>query len=74
MDKHYHIVTYGCQMNVHDSERIAGMLSELGYTACDDMEGADIVVFNTCCIREMPKITPMAISACSKSSRLPAAI
>ena len=52
MDKHYHIVTYGCQMNVHDSERIAGMLSELGYTACDDMEGADIVVFNTCCIRE----------------------
>lgn len=50
--KFYHIVTYGCQMNVHDSERIAGMLSELGYTACDSMEDADIVVFNTCCIRE----------------------
>lgn len=39
-------------MNVHDSERIAGMLSELGYTSCDSMEQADIVVFNTCCIRE----------------------
>ena len=50
--KFYHIVTYGCQMNVHDSERIAGMLAELGYVSSDDMEGADIVVFNTCCIRE----------------------
>ncbi len=52
MDKRYHIVTYGCQMNVHDSERIAGMLSELGYSSCDSMEEADVVVFNTCCIRE----------------------
>lgn len=52
MQKHYHIVTYGCQMNVHDSERIAGMLEELGYSSCDSMEDADIVVFNTCCIRE----------------------
>lgn len=52
MQKHYHIVTYGCQMNVHDSERIAGMLEELGYSSCGSMEDADIVVFNTCCIRE----------------------
>ena len=52
MNKKYHIVTYGCQMNVHDSERIAGMLTELGYSSCDSMEEADIVVFNTCCIRE----------------------
>lgn len=52
MDKFYHIVTYGCQMNVHDSEKIAGMLSELGYRSVGDMESADIVVFNTCCIRE----------------------
>ena len=51
-ERHYHIVTYGCQMNVHDSERIAGMLSELGYTQIDDIGLADIVVFNTCCIRE----------------------
>ncbi|MDE7181644.1 MAG: tRNA (N6-isopentenyl adenosine(37)-C2)-methylthiotransferase MiaB [Clostridia bacterium] len=50
--KRFHIVTYGCQMNVHESEKIAGMLSELGYTNCDEMESADVVVFNTCCIRE----------------------
>lgn len=52
MDKFYHIVTYGCQMNVHESEKIAGILSELGYKSCDNYENADIVVFNTCCIRE----------------------
>lgn len=52
MDKFYHIVTYGCQMNVHESEKIAGILSELGYKSCPCMEDADIVVFNTCCIRE----------------------
>ncbi len=52
MDKFYHIVTYGCQMNVHESEKIAGILSGLGYSYCDSMEKADIVVFNTCCIRE----------------------
>lgn len=52
MDKFYHIVTYGCQMNVHESEKIAGILSGLGYKSCAVMEDADIVVFNTCCIRE----------------------
>lgn len=52
MDRFYHIVTYGCQMNVHESEKIAGILSELGYKSCDDIKRADIVVFNTCCIRE----------------------
>ena len=52
MDKFYHIITYGCQMNVHESEKIAGILSEMGYESCNDIEKADIVVFNTCCIRE----------------------
>ena len=52
MDKFYHIVTYGCQMNVHESEKIAGILDGLGYKNCSGMEDADIVVFNTCCIRE----------------------
>ena len=52
MKKFYHIVTYGCQMNVHESEKIAGILRELGYEYRDVAEGADIVVFNTCCIRE----------------------
>ncbi|MDE5721252.1 MAG: tRNA (N6-isopentenyl adenosine(37)-C2)-methylthiotransferase MiaB [Clostridia bacterium] len=50
--KSFHIVTYGCQMNVHESEKIAGMLCELGYKSCDEMQSADVVVFNTCCIRE----------------------
>ena len=44
--------TYGCQQNEADSERIRGMLQAAGYTMCDDAEGADIVVFNTCAIRE----------------------
>ena len=39
-------------MNVHDSEKIAGILEKLGYTACDSVDNADIIVFNTCCIRE----------------------
>ncbi len=52
MAKYYHITTYGCQMNVHESEKIAGMLSELGYEACGKIEDCDIAVFNTCCIRE----------------------
>ena len=52
MDKFYHIITYGCQMNVHESEKIAGTLVDLGYKSTDDIECADIIVFNTCCIRE----------------------
>lgn len=48
----YHIVTYGCQMNVHESEKIAGILREKGYEKQSPLEEADIVVFNTCCIRE----------------------
>ena len=52
MEKHYHIVTYGCQMNVHESEKIAGILRARGYEECSLPEESDIVVFNTCCIRE----------------------
>lgn len=48
----YFIHTYGCQMNIHDSEKIAGVLESLGYTATSARDSADIVVFNTCCIRE----------------------
>ncbi len=48
----YHIVTYGCQMNVHESEKIAGVLRRMGYEECAKLEAADIIVFNTCCIRE----------------------
>lgn len=52
MKKKYHIVTYGCQMNVHESEKIAGILYKMGYRETRETEDADIIVFNTCCIRE----------------------
>jgi len=48
----YHIVTYGCQMNVHDSEKLAGMLHQMGYEEIDDQRKADLILFNTCCVRE----------------------
>ena len=48
----FHIRTYGCQMNEHDSERLAGLLIADGLVATDDLESADVVVLNTCCIRE----------------------
>ncbi len=52
MQEKYHIVTYGCQMNVHESEKIAGILRGMGYVDTSNKEDADIIVFNTCCIRE----------------------
>jgi len=52
MGKYYYIFTYGCQMNVHESEKIAGALASVGYSACDKVEDASLVAFNTCCIRE----------------------
>lgn len=52
MQKTYFIVTYGCQMNVHESEKIAGLLRSIGYEAAQKQEDADVIVFNTCCIRE----------------------
>ena len=52
MDKYYLIKTYGCQMNIHDSEKIAGMLKDLGYKETKSSTQADVVVFNTCCIRD----------------------
>ncbi|MGH9067592.1 MAG: MiaB/RimO family radical SAM methylthiotransferase [Acidimicrobiales bacterium] len=48
----FHIRTFGCQMNVHDSERLAGVLEAEGMEATDDVGQADVVVLNTCCIRE----------------------
>ncbi len=52
--KRYHVTTFGCQMNAHDSERIKGMLEELGLGEAPDQEGAEVLVFNTCTIREKP--------------------
>lgn len=50
--KLYHVVTYGCQMNVHESEKIRGILYSLGMNETENIEKANVVVFNTCCIRE----------------------
>jgi tRNA-2-methylthio-N6-dimethylallyladenosine synthase len=50
--KRYHVTTFGCQMNEHDSERIKGMLESLGYAESKDRAGADLILFNTCSIRE----------------------
>lgn len=52
MQKYYYIFTYGCQMNVHESEKLAGMLEKMGYSATFEVEKADIIVYNTCCIRD----------------------
>ncbi|MEA2318709.1 MAG: tRNA-2-methylthio-N6-dimethylallyladenosine synthase, partial [Solirubrobacteraceae bacterium] len=50
--KRYHVTTFGCQMNEHDSERMKGMLESLGYAEAVAREDADLILFNTCSIRE----------------------
>ncbi len=50
--KHYHLTTFGCQMNEHDSERMKGMLEGLGYAEAPSRADADLILFNTCSIRE----------------------
>ena len=52
MKKRYLIETWGCQMNEHDSEKISGILETLNYEKCNEREEADIIIFNTCLVRE----------------------
>ena len=52
MSRSYEIRTYGCQMNVHDSERLSGLLEQAGYVRAEPDAAADLVVFNTCAVRE----------------------
>jgi tRNA-2-methylthio-N6-dimethylallyladenosine synthase len=52
MQKRYHVTTFGCQMNEHDSERIKGMLESLGYAEAGSRSDAELILFNTCSIRE----------------------
>ncbi len=52
MSKKYFITTYGCQLNVHESEKLAGVLKEDGYEPAQNIKDADIIIFNTCAIRE----------------------
>ena len=51
MDKKLKILTYGCQMNVAESERMAGQLQKIGYTLTENLDAADLILFNTCCVR-----------------------
>jgi len=54
--KRYHIHTFGCQMNIADSERMAGCLEAVGYECCEDPSDADVLVYNTCSIREKAEV------------------
>ncbi|MFH1704810.1 MAG: hypothetical protein ABH861_02435 [Patescibacteria group bacterium] len=48
----FHLVTYGCQMNKNDSERIAGLLAQLGFVETDNENEADFILLNTCSVRQ----------------------
>jgi tRNA-2-methylthio-N6-dimethylallyladenosine synthase len=54
--RRYHVTTFGCQMNAHDSERIKGMLEDIGLGEAPTQDEADVLVFNTCTIREKPDL------------------
>jgi tRNA-2-methylthio-N6-dimethylallyladenosine synthase len=71
--RRYHVTTFGCQMNAHDSERIKGMLESLGLGEAAAPEAADIVVFNTCTIREKPdtKLAAYLGDAAARKRRRP---
>lgn len=56
LDLTFHVQTFGCQMNKHDSERVIGMLESLGYRCVEEVCDADVVVFMTCCVREAADI------------------
>ena len=57
MNNKYYIETYGCQMNVYDSELVGGQLEKLGYSNTDSVENADLIFLNTCSIREKAEET-----------------
>ena len=48
----YYILTMGCSLNENDSEKLCGMLEQMNYTRTDNMNDADLILFNTCCVRE----------------------
>ncbi|MBO7196765.1 MAG: tRNA (N6-isopentenyl adenosine(37)-C2)-methylthiotransferase MiaB [Clostridia bacterium] len=59
--KHAHVITFGCQQNERDSETVLGLLSEMGYTPTDDADIADIIVINTCAIREHAEVKALSL-------------
>jgi len=71
--RRYHVTTFGCQMNAHDSERIKGMLESLGLGEAVEQSEADVLVFNTCTIREKPdtKLAAYLGEAAARKRRRP---
>jgi tRNA-2-methylthio-N6-dimethylallyladenosine synthase len=71
--RRYHVTTFGCQMNAHDSERIKGMLESLGLGEAQEQAEADVLVFNTCTIREKPdtKLAAYLGDAAARKRRQP---
>lgn len=59
--KHAHVITFGCQQNERDSETVLGLLSEMGYTPTDNADDADIIVINTCAIREHAEVKALSL-------------
>ena len=70
-DKTFFLQVFGCQMNEHDSERIAGMLESLGAIQVPELEESEIVVFVTCCVREAADMRLMGQVASMKNIPLP---
>ena len=74
MPKKYLIETFGCQMNIHDSERLSGLLDQAGYEKTDLPSDADLVVINTCSVRERAEerlYTELGMVAVNQSGRRP---
>ena len=71
--RRYFVTTFGCQMNAHDSERIKGMLESLGLGEAPSQEEADVLVFNTCTVREKPdtKLAAYLGEAAARKRRRP---
>ncbi len=74
MSRLYYIQTYGCQMNVHESEKIAGLLETRGFSKADDAKTADIIVMNTCCVRETAETKVYGHLGRLKSVKKPGAV
>ena len=74
MSMNYFIYTYGCQMNVHESEKLAGILQSRGFLPCEQVEDADVIVLNTCCVRETAETKVYGHLGRIKSKKKPGAV
>ena len=70
MEKKYHIWTEGCQMNVADSQRVGSSLEHLGYTHTETIEEADVIVLNTCVVRQSASINSTTSSFATSPPKL----